>query len=318
MDSKLSIKDFMFRKLSSDTAELYPDQSLKVLCPACFNFFPSSGITLAHIIPKSFNGRKYSLLCARCNNSFGTKQDKWFGEYLNLISDENALITDAKSKSKYIVVNHEKYRGNIKTNIDGVLEVSIIHHKKEDSLKPLGPTVSISQDIHLLTHENEVSVGYLTAAYLLWFSSYGYSWALQDILNIVRLQMAKPSELIIEDNYLIDLNGFHNPCIGLLRVDEVLLPSALIYDKIVWFPSAERLSSYNAISKLIKPDLSNVMFNSIAKYDNHKHPAFFGVVCGDQKIIMPQPFLNREMTLKRILYFESPQANPEFLYLESE
>ena len=163
------------RKLSEDLCKF--DKSLygKFMCPVCTELYDvgdKNNITDAHIIPESAGGKELTLLCRSCNSKLGSKQDKWFSEFLNIIMDEGKTILSAKSKSKYIEVNGVKVRGDIREEEDGNIGVYLYKNRnppgKIDEII-FGSETSLSFEIPLSKNQHQVEVGFLTAAYLMWF-----------------------------------------------------------------------------------------------------------------------------------------------------
>jgi len=192
-------------------------------------------------LPEAAGGKKWTLLCKQCNSSFGKSQDKWFGEYLNVLLDEKASFLDAKTKSKYIEVNGEKIAGTITVPKQGPIEVfMLIDHNPPGKVESihLGPEVTIKFVPELVRHEMEISVGYLTAAYLMWFEALGYNWVYQSGLDVVREQILNPQKKIWKDFALIALDHHElvEPEIGILIWKGNAYAASIIYDPVVIFP----------------------------------------------------------------------------------
>jgi hypothetical protein len=77
----------------------------------------------------------------------------------------------------------------------------------------------ISIPIPLLANQPFLDVGFLTAAYLLWFHDFVYSWAFQDHLAKVREQIRNPDKQIINEKYAVLCPNlfFDYPWVGVVR-----------------------------------------------------------------------------------------------------
>jgi hypothetical protein len=229
-------------------ADFSPDLKGKFQRPTCTKVLnihlSSKDITAAHILPEAAGGKRWTLLCKQCNSSFGKSQDKWFGEYLNVLLDEKASFLDAKTKSKYIEVNGEKISGTITVPKQGPIEIFMpIDHNPPGKVKSihLGSEVTIKFVPELVRHEMEISVGYLTAAYLMWFDALGYNWVYQSGLDVVREQILNPQKRVWKDFELIALDHHvHHelvePWIGILIWKGNAYAASIIYDRVVIFP----------------------------------------------------------------------------------
>jgi hypothetical protein len=56
---------------------------------------------------------------------------------------------------------------------------------------------TVSVPIPVLDQEELIQIGFLTAAYLLWFRELGYSWALQRHLEPIREQIRNPTRQVL-------------------------------------------------------------------------------------------------------------------------
>ena len=217
-----------------------------VVCPTCMTQLHSEddfeALSAGHIVPESAGGKDWTLLCKTCNSDFGKRQDKWFGEYLCILKNPEGTFLHSKSKSKYITVNGVKVSGKFGiSETDGAVEVFLPINRnppgKVDSV-PRGDTLEVQFTPELVKHVNEVQVGYITTAYLMWFKEIGYNWVLQSSQALVRKQ-------IIECNYMLDgakvveLQGeqLHEPDIGVIIESGHVYPCCLIYDRVVIFPA---------------------------------------------------------------------------------
>ena len=215
------------------------------ICPTCLKKFDLMSeqhlLTAGHILPAASNGTDWTLLCKSCNSTFGTKQDKWFSEYLNILNNPNATLLDAKTKGKYIEINGEKVSGNIKTTSDGSVHVDLpINRNPPGKIASLemGDTIEISCKPELVKHEKEIEVGYITAAYLMWFHEIGYNWVLQSSLDVVRKQILECDTTTTGARVIeLGVDKAEMQGVGIVIQSGVLYPCCLVVDKLIIFPA---------------------------------------------------------------------------------
>ncbi|GHB70875.1 hypothetical protein GCM10008107_20420 [Psychrosphaera saromensis] len=306
-------------KLATDLTAFYIDKKNIFMCPSCFNEFnfnDRKNITAAHIIPNVSGGKEITVLCKKCNSKFGTKQDKWFGEYLNVYLNETATILAAKTKGKYLKVNGIKVRGEIDQATDGAIEVKIYEKYNQPGILnqiKLGPIRNIETSISLADKDLEIQVGFLTAAYLMWFKEFGYSWAFQDQLSIVRQQMHNPEQLIIKKSFLIDIQDSLSPSIGILEVDNTAFPCASIFDQLVVFPNAKKESTYEQVADSLNNSKTR-RFNTIQIFPEHQHPSSMNLLFKETLLMMPEHVKRGILSPENMLYFSSIDRPAEWLH----
>ncbi|MCG9735712.1 HNH endonuclease [Pseudoalteromonas shioyasakiensis] len=234
----------------------------KVICPTCVKEFDlNSGqrsFTAGHILPEASGGSEWTFLCKDCNSQFGEKQDKWLGEYLNILNKPTGMLLDAKTKSRYISINDKTVNGSISvSDVDGGIDIVLPINRnppgKVESMK-FGENLEINFEIPLTLHENEIAVGYITAAYLMWFNEIGYNWVFQSSLDNVRKQILN-CDRDIDGAKVIDLptDKMEMQGVGVIINSGTLYPCCVVVDKFVIFPTPPTVSS---------PTPKNVKFES--------------------------------------------------------
>ena len=91
-------KEKILTAISENLTAFNKEYEHKFLCPTCLALIDLneiSQISEAHIIPKSTGNNKITWLCSECNKIFGHKQDKWFGEYINIVKEKTSNATYA-------------------------------------------------------------------------------------------------------------------------------------------------------------------------------------------------------------------------------
>ncbi len=236
-----------------------------VICPTCLSELNLSQdercFTAGHILPEAAGGKEWTFLCRKCNSRFGENQDKWFGEYLDILCNPTGTILHAKTKRKYINVNGENIRAEISISepdkgIDIFLPINLNPPGKVQNIV-LGSRPQFSVKIPLIEHENEVEIGYVTAAYLYWFQEIGYNWIFQSSLDVVRKQILE-CDRQLDGAKVIDLNTdkLDIQGIGVIKENNVVYPCCVVVDKLVIFP---------APSTIAAPTPKNTTFSSLGE-----------------------------------------------------
>ena len=238
----------ILKAISINLAKFNPRFSGKFLCPTCLEVIDINDvdkISEAHILPKAaVTGESLTTwLCTKCNNTFGSRFDRWFGEYLNYQQD-GSLFSDKITKGK-LTFNNIEFNGLITKENDDICFImtkfnspDTIKQIKEEALSVSQKRLSI--DIPLLSKSIEVDVGLLTAAYLYGFTIFGYSWVLQKRFEKIR-------NVILGRTQICDVVGsFHISKIksevignshwfGIGLVNEEFIPCVRILGNIVYF-----------------------------------------------------------------------------------
>lgn len=261
-------------------------------CPTCRKIVDPrkniGQISLAHIVPDSAGGEDVTLLCTACNSFFGRHQDLWFGEYVSVIQDPIGTFIDVKRKSKYIDINGTKVVGKVWRKPDGTVcvftPIDLNPPGLVESLN-IGSELNVSFRPEILGHENEISVGYLTCAYLKWFKAIGYNWVFQSSLENFRKQILSPKHRIIEDEYLFELGGddLHEPAIVLIPWGGRIYPGCVVFDRLVVFP--QPFGGRDPIPFVRRRgDPSEIRMVTVV-LDIVDRP--YGVIYGDQPVVVP-------------------------------
>lgn len=161
------------------------------LCPLCLkNFiyikegsiFENEDFDLDHFPPKSIGGKSTILVCKKCNSTYGEEFDYSIKDYLQFISFMKKNI-NANYTAKLSVENVE---GNYKSNVFWNNDV-LVHELDSFNKYPLllsgfgknalsGKEFSIKMRI-TYPHESLIHKAFLKAAYLSFFSYWGYEFA---------------------------------------------------------------------------------------------------------------------------------------------
>jgi hypothetical protein len=309
--------------LSDNLRVFKPEYERHFLCPACMEAIPlrnSKEITEAHIIPKAAAGKLSSYLCSKCNNSFGSNQDRWFGEYLKSIDGGiPKLISTDISEGTYWI-DDIKINGAWREDKAGSLNFYVredwnspatnILIKERLSAKP--PKLSLRVSIPILKNRKLIDIGFLTAAYLMWFRELGYSWVFQEYLNPIREQIRNPHRDILNRQFIVACEGIRwKPWIGLVTIDEELLLAMGLENILIIFPPADRPNIYSKLAestpKRIGKDIRPIQF--------WKRP-FYGpsvyVMYEDRYLVFPNAL--HSMSRSTTILFTRTSTKGQILY----
>ena len=302
-------------ELSQELARFSYDLRGLFRCPTCLNDFPVVGnahskehdrITEEHIIPQSVGGRVTTFLCKGCNSFFGAKQTRWLAEWIDLNEGNAPFPINPKRQKAKLTANGLVTNGSLRLAEDEAIE--FVSDRKRSNPKhydelwkaPKPPEISLSFSMPVFQNEHALRVGYLTAAYCLWFKSFGYSWILQRVLDGVRVQILNPEQSIISWNYLIEMDAreIANPSVGLIKVEDRIFPFAHIYDHIVLLPSAKELHPVAAASNVSLKFMH--MEPVVEQRFRHRCVGPSSLVCDEREIISPNIFLTTTVPIEVI------------------
>lgn len=272
-------------------------------CPTCLRDLPIENfgsaderlaITEEHIIPGSVGGKATTFLCKKCNSLFGHKQTRWLSSWIELNEGGTPFHRNPKRQRASLSADGRRINGVLKLAEDGAIDFYADRDRSNPKdfdaywLEPKPTEITITHQMPVFANEEMLRVGFLTAAYGLWFKNFGYSWILQSSLNIVRAQILKPDADVIAWNYVIETpeREIKNPSVGLMRFGEEYFPIAVIYDHIVILPSATRSHPPSTTGDQISKKVMVLSPRIADRYQSRcVGPAV--LICDSQEIISP-------------------------------
>ncbi len=314
------MKKRILRIFSENLSKFHPDLTDHFMCPVCLGIIPlkeTSRISKAHIFPKYAKGNLLTVLCTKCNNDFGSKQDKWFGEFLHLI-ENNKHALQSRKKTGYFKVNGIKVNGQYDMLDDGPIEFTIdqsrnppnVFDRVINDLSQRPRSIEISIHSPLQDNFRLVSIGFLTSAYLYWFREFGYSWVFQSHMNSIRQQILEPEKEIIPNAFLLKTRDttFATPWIGAIDVFDNSAAVMGVHNYLVIFPPANNRFLYEEL-------LSKANETEVAAYerfidDGKISVEPIGLAYRKSALIFPDHFKDAEMDSVMIYYpggGQSPQ-----------
>jgi hypothetical protein len=316
-------------RLAEHLRRFYPELSDHFVCPTCLakiKLSKTSQISKAHIIPDAAGGRLKTYLCRDCNSMFGTKQDKWFGEYAHLRKEKKDLL-ETRVQAGHFTIDGIRYGGTFSADRKRGLEFIVdMNRTSPEALKELErrsrmegfDKAEISIPIPLLANQAFLDVGFLTAAYLLWFHEFGYSWAFQDHLAKVREQIRNPDKQIIQEKYAVRCPDlfFDRPWVGVVRHQGEIVLVAAITDRIVSLPAVDRPGL--PFADLSQPEGTfTAQYRRLGLYQDHQFDGPTGLLFEDRLLIMPD-VLSRGNIEGSVLVYPSWTSTPLITYPISE
>ncbi len=296
-------------EISQELARFKCDLLGQFRCPTCFCDYPisSSEITEEHIIPDASGGKISTFLCRRCNSSFGHKQTRWLSDWIELGESRTPFHIDPKKQRAKVTAEGRTISGSLKIGADGAIEFYADRRRSNPAdfdthwNGPKPSQITITTDMPVFRSENALRVGFLTAAYGLWFKNFGYSFVLQSSLNVVRHQILSPDQDLMAWNYLVEVPAREiiNPSIGLMRFGADYFPIALIYDHLVILPSAKQPHPKSTQKSEISKKVMSFAEEIAPKYQ-HRCVGPAVLICDGQPIIMPDLIPNATLSPQHI------------------
>lgn len=321
------IKQKYLNELGVNLQYYYPVRTDCFLCPVCLNFTSlkfKNKISIAHIVPKYAKGNLKTLLCQKCNSDFGRKQDKWFGEFLRLLKEEKHYLQTA-IKPSYFHIDGVKINGTFDFTSDNRVKVLIKSARNSSEINSIvrndfrqNAPKSIKFSIPILQQERNFRVGFLTAAYLMFFATFGYSWVLQSYLAPIRNQILSPEDDIVKDIYFAKFTDVDNEAwIGVIDFMGKYALSAGFMGYGVVIPPVTDVNIYSYILQRTK-GTKNTNIPSVAYYpmvftNRHLYDAPVNLMFDKKLMFASDAYVNN--LLQAITIHFSPEINEaQFLY----
>ena len=216
-------------------------------------------------------------------------------------------------------MNGVRVTGQVNEADDGALQVftykDLMPPESVEALEAVEEDgeLELSISFPIFQHEKAIKVGFLTAAYLLWFKELGYSWVLQSHLNTVREQILRPDEEILS-GFLLDIgeHSFGRPWIGFLEFEELVYPCVGIVDRLVVLPSFDA-PLFSDVAATLGLASITTEYEAVRICDWHQFPDPTGILYRDRLVIFPDLF-SRRNARARVLQYIGDGSPPRVLY----
>ena len=176
------------------------DEAAGYICPMCINIIRDmAGLTKEHVPPESLGGTVLCLSCEVCNKRSGYTIDAAMHERL-----EMSKIIRTGTTRRHVQLKIKNVTVNASIKRKGECADLILNKKNNDpkKVREFVERARVPGNELQVWYKNKFSerqalVGYLRTAYLYAFAKFGYAYILQECLNPIRSQIAKPSDKII-------------------------------------------------------------------------------------------------------------------------
>jgi len=295
------------------------------MCPICKKVIPlkeKNKISEAHIIPKVAGGKLKTFLCRECNSKLGSKQDKWFGEYTRIQNQVPPTMFSTKIKEGFFEIDDDKLQGDWTFDKDKGFNIFIDkkrnppnkHQQFINKFKSKIPKVVFSVELPLLKNEKMIHIGFLTAAYLMWFRAFGYSWVMQSHLDIIREQILNPEKNILKGKFFsFQKASLSKPLIGIAKLFDEIVLIMLFLKSVIFLPPIDRPEIYSNLDKIIKT-VDKTGQNMIKISDLPKYGPPMVVMLDNRCLIIPDDILNSRLKDFIVLFYSSESSRAEILY----
>lgn len=182
--------DYLREDAITSGLEIVTDDGL--ICPLCWKEVPYARLTEEHIVPENVGGHEWTLTCKGCNNTTGSTLDS----HLKHFQD---AIDGARGRSPLDItldIEGHKLRAELILGSD-CREFRVIDRASnpiaiEGSKKAWesGLVKSINFEINLKYRKNNFRTATVRAAYLAMFHRFGYEYAIDPDVRIMRERIA--------------------------------------------------------------------------------------------------------------------------------
>jgi hypothetical protein len=300
---KQRVKKLIVERLAGHLAQFDTKLSDQFVCPTCLAQIPTAdlgAISEAHIVPEAAGGSLSTLLCRKCNSDFGSKQDRWFGDYVRMRREKKDPVE--ANKANHFEIDGVRYGGTVVADRSRGIEFTVYSNlTSPEALRELqrrskhegfnGAKVTVR--VPLTGNKHLIDVGFVTAGYLLWFHELGYSWVLQDHLAQVREQIQNPGKEVLSGRYVVRCPDrfFERPSVGVIRHEAGTMPVAAIADMFVCVPSFDRpRATFADIEE--GPLVGD--YRPLRLYHHHNFGSPIGLAFQDRCLVMPDVLLQRK------------------------
>ncbi len=310
---KSKLKKHILRMLSENLEMFYPEHKNSFMCPTCMKVIPLvdlGKISEAHIVPKAAGGRLKTFICHDCNSKFGSKQDKWFGDIINIANDPNLSVFSSAIKDGYFIIDGIKINGAWEQEQDGNFSFYIHIDRNSPQTNELinnkfggkPPNIKMSVPMPILRNKRLVDIGFLTAAYLMWFGLLGYSWSLQSHLDRIREQITNPDKEIVDSNFLLTAKSANwEPWIGLVSLFDDTVPAFGLKSHLVVLPPRDRPNYYESL-RTFEADVNLSDIKPLKLPDKPFYGPPLNIIFENRLIVHTKPSKNAEKLSHTILY----------------
>jgi hypothetical protein len=199
-----------FRAITGATEALYP-------CPICGVLLPQEAIdagelTEEHAPPRALGGRPLALVCRPCNSLAGHTIDAALNDLQDLTRLSKAMFSRTEPYSRVARLKIGDFEVNAEIRVSepgGAFEIHVLESRNNpahfeaqlahlESVRARGAGAIQMNLTGRGPHLWRSQVGAIKAAYIVAFAAFGYTFLSQRAMAVVREQIRRPEERIIE------------------------------------------------------------------------------------------------------------------------
>lgn len=207
-----------FDLYSANLALYRPEHAGAFVCPICLRIFPRKmieRITRAHVIPEALGGRVTTITCSDCNNKIGQTIESHEALRVREVGAMSGATDDTLNVTLEVYDSsgfRSRVTATMNAGVHGEQPMSFrVVSKASDPREVLRLQRWITQKSVDGHHDWHLNVSgrqrgawergrltYLHAGFLMLFYTFGYEWALDPCTEVIREQLMKPQERLLE------------------------------------------------------------------------------------------------------------------------
>lgn len=188
------------------------------LCPLCGGRFPiealaTGELTLEHVPPASRGGKAIILTCRPCNSEAGHQIDAEAARRDEMAQFLRVLVSGEPGEAGRAMATWGNQPLRIEVSVDADRTVDLRVLKESNDPRRVEAASSFMRELTnsgktdgykfniipaVRVHLRKAQIGDLKTAYLACVARFGYRYALQDALNPIRAQIARPEEQLLK------------------------------------------------------------------------------------------------------------------------
>lgn len=284
MGNKKNLKRIFFERGVSAINVYKNTEEELYYCPICAVPFSRNAIdenllTLEHVPPEAQGGKGIALTCSKCNNTAGHTVDAAVAHRNEVLGIEPLLSQKGKYSGRIRINFGDKNLEAVNADLsveDSKVRIYLVeksnHPQTPEKIKEFftkhnqnnseGKVSTIQFNTRQRYHFQHSKVGDLRTAFLVCFAFFGYRYAFDKRLEIVRNQIINYDEKVI-DGYWFQSDIGDEPDTNLYMIDKPFQALSVRLGKISvllpWLESPENF--YDFITKEYLPEGGRLMFD---------------------------------------------------------
>lgn len=169
------------------------DDSL--ICPLCWQEKRYDELSLEHVVPRSVGGTGKTLTCRRCNNEHGSELDVHLTKFQSVadaLQGKGALSTKLNVNGKQVIANLKWGEDSNDFQIVGKASNPATWAAIQDEFKA-GKVSKLRFTVLCGYARNNFQSAVMRAAYLVVFKCFGYEFAKNEVVQVIRRRITDRS-----------------------------------------------------------------------------------------------------------------------------